>query len=351
MHLFFPGKNYILMIYMSAIKPDEATIEIIRRVFSPKIIEINHPPNINIIDLESDDICGLFVIYPDHIYIKRLDKCGSTSGTELLQMYDTLAQQMPSIKYIELEDASKIEICKQKINLYILKILTTGQSWYNSKGYFSKHYESERSHNETIINKQYEDFIDTVYKKNLELFTDENSIEGYKKHIERHKKIVDDLNNQSKRSRLYKFEESSKQNSEQKILEYQDKIDHYDDTLINNYIQEQEAEINIGIRLFPDANKRVKDYFNYVWRDITSNIREKVCDEETIEKFKWLSKFIDKIENIGILRYLFGSLIKIVIREESGKGGAKRKRSKTKKRRNKSKKRKSKKRKSKKSSK
>lgn len=335
---------------MSIIIPDEATIEIIRRVFSPKIIEINNPPNIKIIDLESHNICGSFVIYPNHIYITRLDKCGSTSGTELLQMYDTLAQQMPNIKYIELEDASKIEICKQKIKLYIIKILTTGQSWYNSKGYFSKHYETERSHNESIINKPYEDFIDTVYKQDLELFTDENSIEGYKKHIERHKKIVDDLNNQSKRSRLYKFEESSKQNSEQKILEYQYKIEHYDDTPINNYIKEQEAEINIGIRLFPDVNKSVKDYFNYVWRDITSNItsniREKGCDTITIEKCKWLSKFIDKIESIGILRYLFGSLIKMVIREESGKGGARRKKSKTKrsktKRSNKSKKSKSK---------
>ena len=46
---------------MSIIIPDEATIEIIRRVFSPKIIEINNPPNINIIDLESHNICGLFV--------------------------------------------------------------------------------------------------------------------------------------------------------------------------------------------------------------------------------------------------------------------------------------------------
>lgn len=317
---------------MSIIIPDEATIEIIRRVFSPKIITIEDKKHIKIIDLESHNICGSFVIYPDYIYIKRLDKCGSTSGTELLQMYDTLAQQLPNIKYIELEDRSEIEICKQKINLYILKILTTGQSWYNSKGYFSKNYESERSHNESIINKPYEEFIDTVYKKDLELFTDENSIEEYKKHIERHKKIVSDITNKSKRNTLYKFEESSKQNSEQKILEYQDKIDHYDDRLINNYIQEQEAEINIGIRLFPDVNKSVKDYFNYVWRDITSNIREKGCDEETVEKCKWLSKFINKGENFEILRYLFGSLKKMVIREESGKGGAKTKRSKTKKR-------------------
>ena len=325
---------------MSIIIPDEATIEIIRRVFSPKIITIEDKKLIKIIDLESHNICGSFVIYPDYIYIKRLDKCGSTSGTELLQMYDTLAQQLPNIKYIELEDRSEIEICKQKINLYILKILTTGQSWYNSKGYFSKNYESERSHNESIINKPYEEFIDTVYKKDLELFTDENSIEEYKKHIERHKKIVSDITNKSKRNTLYKFEESSKQNSEQKILEYQDKIDHYDDRLINNYIQEQEAEINIGIRLFPDVNKSVKDYFNYVWRDITSNIREKGCDEETVEKCKWLSKFINKGENFEILPYFFGSLKKMVIREESGKGGAKIKRIKTK--RNKSKRSKSK---------
>jgi hypothetical protein len=91
-------------------------------------------------------------------------------------------------------------------------------------------------------------------------------------------------------------------------LEYQYKIDHYDDTPINNYIQEQEAEINRGIRLFPDINKTVKDYFNYVWSDINKNISETL----TIEKCIWLSKFIDKIEKSQILHYSGYGLKKMV---------------------------------------
>jgi hypothetical protein len=83
-------------------------------------------------------------------------------------MFDTLAERMSNIKYIELTDVSQIKICGKPISLYILKILTTGQSWYNKHGYFSKHHTAEIGHNESIINKPYEEFINTVYKEEEE---------------------------------------------------------------------------------------------------------------------------------------------------------------------------------------
>jgi len=57
---------------------------------------------------------------------------------------------------ISLEDKSNlITICdgkEIKSSLALLNILSTGKSWYNSKGYFSRNYENELEHNSKILN-------------------------------------------------------------------------------------------------------------------------------------------------------------------------------------------------------
>jgi hypothetical protein len=253
--------------------PDEKTIEIITRVFSPKIIEINSKININIIDSESDDICGLFVIYPDHIHIKVLHKCGTTTGNNLLEKFDLLAQQIPNMTYIKLDDESNIKLCGHPIQLYTLKILTTGESWYNKYGYVSDDMKYEIPNNKKIINMPYEEFRDMIYAERL------------------------------------------KRNDDKEQLE---------------------AELDTGIRLFPETKKTVQDYFIYVMDDINKNIEENGCDDaETKAKCRWLSKFILHITISSNLRYKQISLFK-----EMGLAGLKPKRNKSK--RNKSKKIKSK---------
>ena len=303
---------------MSRIKPDKATMEIVQRVFSDKNVTIESEEYIRIRTKDGGK-CALFSLYLDHIYIDSLSKCGSTSGGDLLTMIYTIAKEMPNIKYIELVDASQIKICSTKISLRILKILTTGQSWYNSHGYYSANYESEKSHNEEIINMNYENFIDIVYKKRLEKFKYENSIEQLRNLLESRKEQLSTISKSDNKER-YQF-------IEQRILEIQDIIVNHN-KFINSYIQKEEAEINEGMRLFPDVNKTVKDYFNYV----LSNIKDdKDCqNKETIEKSMWLSNYIPKIEYLPILQYE-STLRKMVIRDESGKGGSKSKKSKSKK--------------------
>jgi hypothetical protein len=329
----------MLKIMPSRIKPDKATMEITQRVFSDKNVTIDSEEYIII--TTKDGRCAIFCLYPDHIYIDSLSKCGSTSGGDLLTMIYTIAKEMPkNIKYIELVDASQIKICSTKISLRTLKILTTGQSWYNSHGYYSENYDSEKTHNEEIINMNYENFIDIVYKKRLEKFKSENSIEQLRNLLESRKEQLSTISKSDNKDR-YQF-------IEQRILEIQDIIVNHN-KFINSYIQKEEEEINEGMRLFPDVNKTVKDYFNYV----LSNIKDdKDCqNKETIKKSMWLSNYIPKIEYSPILQYE-SKLRKMVIREESGKGGSKSKKSKFKKsksKRSKSKKSKSKKSKSKRS--
>ena len=308
----------MLKIIPSIIKPDKATMEIVQRVFLDKNVTIEREEYIRIRTKDGGK-CALFSLYPDHIYIDSLSKCGSTNGGDLLTMIDTIAKEMPNIKYIELVDASQIKICSTKISLRILKILTTGQSWYNSHGYYSANYDSEKTHNEEIINMNYENFIDIVYKKRLEKFKYENSIEQFRNLLESRKEQLSTISKSDNEER-YQF-------IEQRILEIQDRIINHN-KFINSYIQEEEAEINEGMRLFPDVNKTVKDYFNYV----LSNIKDdKDCqNKETIEKSMWLSNYIPKIEYLPILQYE-SKLRKMVIRDESGKGGSKSKKSKSKK--------------------
>jgi hypothetical protein len=329
--------------------PNEETMEIIRSVFPSKIIEIKEP---RIFIKTEEGNCVVFYLYPDKIYIDSLEKCGTTSGTELLNMIDTLAKRMLNINYIGLKDASDIKICEQSISLAILKILTNGLSWYNSHGYFSEYKDSEISHNEAIINMEYEKFIDIVYKRNLELFPLENSIEVFIKKIKLREKKIDEISNLSRERTLTVKENEIIQHHQNVLLKYQDIINNYEtyiDTELNNHIKKQESEINTGIRLFHDVNKTVKEYFNYVLSDIKVNIKDKGCnDEETIEKCIWLSKFIYKIEKSKILKYNGEKLIKMV----GPKGGSNSKKSKSKKsksKKSKSKKSKSKKNKSKKS--
>ena len=105
--------------------------------------------NISTID---NNPCLRIYIRPDHILISNLDKCNS-SGTELLNLIEKVSEQIDTIKYITLIDVSTIqtECTYTIINLEYLKILTTGQSWYNSKGYISNNFEIEYAHNTTII--------------------------------------------------------------------------------------------------------------------------------------------------------------------------------------------------------
>lgn len=71
-------------------------------------------------------------------YIYSEDKIGKS----LLMSLATFAKNM-LIEKISLSDGSNIEIDKicpypSGIRLYYLKIITKGESWYNSLGYFSK---------------------------------------------------------------------------------------------------------------------------------------------------------------------------------------------------------------------
>ena len=234
--------------------------------------------------------CLTLDFYTHFIEIRTLDKCGK-SGTDSLSKVYQLAKLLPNIKYIELFDGSTISKCGFEIRLAYIKILTTGQSWYNSHGYFSRNYEAEFENNKIKINMKLTDFLDEVYATNLKVFTERE------REREREKKC------------------KSEEDCELVISEKTQGV-----------ILEQQQHKDKGLELFLyDEKITVIDFFGRIWEEINAY---KLCDETIVEKCKWLSKTIDFIYNSQILQY-DPELIKRIIRETSG-GKNKRKTSKNK---------------------
>ena len=111
------------------------------------------------------------------LYISKIFKCSDDSKyntREVIKLIETMAKSIPAppwsrVKYIKLEDGSSINVCAgqnssgMNIDLRYLKILTTGESWYNSFGYKSVNHDANVAHNAVIINKPMDELLPELY--------------------------------------------------------------------------------------------------------------------------------------------------------------------------------------------
>ena len=117
------------------------------------------------------DLCLEFEFIEDEddggtvLYISKIFKCGDSMPLtrELIKVIEKLAESNPRVKYIKLEDGSSIHVCTVDIDLRYLKILTTGESWYNSFGYKSLNHDANVAHNAVIINKPMDLLLSELY--------------------------------------------------------------------------------------------------------------------------------------------------------------------------------------------
>jgi hypothetical protein len=96
---------------------------------------------------------------PTSLQIDALDKCAADKGPELLQAVHSFARTIPTITHIKLTDVSSVDVCGVSIPLAALKIVTTGQSWYNRYHYYSENFLVETQHNQGVINRLFKDII------------------------------------------------------------------------------------------------------------------------------------------------------------------------------------------------
>jgi hypothetical protein len=99
---------------------------------------------------------------PRILKVSGVFKCqgDERKGASLMRLIDRLAESIPFVEYITLMDSSNIKICDVSISLAQLKILTTGQSWYNHFGYKTKWHDANVAHNAVIINTRIDDISD-----------------------------------------------------------------------------------------------------------------------------------------------------------------------------------------------
>jgi len=125
------------------------------------------------------DLCLEFEFIEDDdgtvLYISKVFKCGDGKYTrEVIKLIEDMAKSIPvppwsRVKYIKLEDGSSINVCPgqnssgMNIDLRYLKILTTGESWYNSFGYKSLNHDANVAHNAVIINKPMHQLLSELF--------------------------------------------------------------------------------------------------------------------------------------------------------------------------------------------
>ena len=111
-----------------------------------------------------DEDCAFIQLFDDHIYIELLERCG-INGSQTIRKIEQLAVKLENISYISLEDDSTLKVYPEFdiwINLYIYKILTKGQSWYNSLDYYSDNYTKELEDNSKFKTMTIKEFQEDV---------------------------------------------------------------------------------------------------------------------------------------------------------------------------------------------
>ena len=127
--------------------------------------EYNNVPRYGISTGNED--CAFIQLFDDHIYIELLERCG-INGSQTIRKIEQLAIKLENISYISLEDDSTLKVYPEFdiwINLYIYKILTKGQSWYNSLDYYSDNYAEEKEDNakfEKMTIKEFQEELNTT---------------------------------------------------------------------------------------------------------------------------------------------------------------------------------------------
>jgi hypothetical protein len=178
-----------------------------------------------------------------------------------------------------LVDDSKIKTpCKINIPLYTLKLLTTGESWYNSLGYVSKSYESEVKYNNNISNTSFMECIQNSKQTQLLQILDENTQKMYIKH----KKILE--SQPQNESALDSISHTIVENIEYDIKTKTSDIESNSVKLLEN------AKI-----IFPDVpiQSPIREYLNIIIFSIGSKFDN--LDTESCKKYKFISNLLDFI--------------------------------------------------------
>ncbi len=260
-------------------------IKLLEKVFTPDKFTINTTTTdqyeISKIDFEPTNAihgnhCLTISVNKDSIDLDQLLKCGINNGNRLLHMLDDFARLIKSHK-INLMDESNIYICDNKIKLSNLYILTTGESWYNSHGYYSSHSESEINNNKTILIKDMDDYVKECI--DMEFIRYEKELKNMPQYL--------------KNAITYMYNDKSYKKTEEFIEKYNDIKSYETDpvktmenikTKLESYLPQIKAKFG---EYFKNPKYLVHDFFKVI-KEILKNSH---CDTDKNE-LEIISKFI-----------------------------------------------------------
>ncbi len=127
--------------------------------------------------------CAIVYVREDdaEVYVTDIAKTAVISGREILLAIKNFAQEIGFLR-VGLEDVSAIEIiCPYRtfdFSLATLKILTKGQSWYNSLGFESPNHKEEVKKNKPILNMPFRVYFDKMII-NESIFTNDMFVDKY----------------------------------------------------------------------------------------------------------------------------------------------------------------------------
>jgi hypothetical protein len=143
---------------------------ILRKYFNPAyyIVEESSPNNFNVAHVDQPYLyCLELRIDGDIMKVDYISKCNyRISGTQILNIISNFVKDV-GIRSVKLKDKSELPgLCRNyNIPLYIIYILSTGKSWYNSYGYVSKKYDEEIVHNNKLLNMPMNEFVQLCNSK------------------------------------------------------------------------------------------------------------------------------------------------------------------------------------------
>lgn len=151
----------------------------LRDVFTDDAFDILQMPRggFRVMDKQHETCISIRVHENDaQMEVNWLTSCGGGTGTKLLSLIDDLAVVMyPLVTSVMLDDASTLTACDVDIDLAMVKIFTTGMSWYNSKGYFSEDHKQEHTHNLSVIRMPLRVTIHAALTKHQSKFEADNA--------------------------------------------------------------------------------------------------------------------------------------------------------------------------------
>jgi hypothetical protein len=276
------------------------TERIIREIFSEEIYDVIYDPVKNMCDIYNknhtgyDGLCIAFSIKESKnmIYIDTLSKC-IASGTNTLEKMDSLAKKL-NIGELQLFDGSSIQDCGVKVNLSKLQILSTGESWYNSKGYQSPEYHDEKESNKLVLEKNAIEFINECLETERRRQKIKDPTIRYKQQILGLTENLEIQVDQKKREDLQK-----------RIVTLQQSISEYnkaeEEQKIDNEINKIRSIFNNGILFTINESMTVQSYFQNMKTQLLAMASS---DESTkCDKYRFASKLLDIIGSKGDVKY------------------------------------------------